>query len=193
MLQGFRHGCYINGVPRLPEPERKEALLASAVDYVLAKGLEGLSLRPLASALGTSPRVLMYHFGSKEQLVAEVVSAARARLIGELQGLVGSSLEQAWERISAPHMEPYWRLTGQVLALGLADDSAYSERLPGIVHDWLAVMPPEPPQALGTLVVGAFRGLMIDLLVTGERARVEAAVHLLADLIAEGGPDASPA
>jgi AcrR family transcriptional regulator len=177
-------------VPRTPEPERKEALLARAVDYVFAEGLEGLSLRPLATALGTSARVLMYHFGSKEELVAEVVTAARGRLIEELPGLAGASLEEAWERISAPHMEPYWRFSGQVLALGLAEESAYSQNLPGIVHDWLAVMPAEP-EGLGTLAVAAFRGLMIDLLVTGERERADAAVRLLAGLIPQGGPDAS--
>ena len=173
---------------RTPEPERKEALLEKAVDYVLARGLEGMSLRPMASAVGTSPRVLLYHFGSKEQLVAEVVAAARVRLREELAAFEGASLEDAWDHISAPRMEPYWRLTAQVLALGLADESAYSRSLPGIVHDWLATRPPGQSPPLGTLVVAAFRGLMIDLLATGERERVEAAVRLLAGMLPRGGP-----
>lgn len=50
-----------------------------ATDYVLARGLAGLSLRPLAAALDTSPRMLLYDFGSKQELVSAVLAEARRR------------------------------------------------------------------------------------------------------------------
>src|SRR5204863_5443118 len=66
-------------VARLPDPHRRADLLAAATQHVLDHGMAKLSLRPLARALSTSPRMLLYHFGSKEQLVTEVLAAARTR------------------------------------------------------------------------------------------------------------------
>src|SRR5258705_10074843 len=64
---------------RRPDAQKRSVLLEAATDHVLEHGMAGLSLRPLALALGTSPRMLLYHFGSKEQLVTDVLAAARAR------------------------------------------------------------------------------------------------------------------
>src|SRR5207248_9104803 len=55
---------------RHKDPQRKAELLESVAEYLLEHGLAELSLRPLAHAVGTSPRILLYHFGSKEELVA---------------------------------------------------------------------------------------------------------------------------
>ncbi|MGZ8722334.1 MAG: TetR/AcrR family transcriptional regulator, partial [Aeromicrobium sp.] len=52
---------------------RRDELAEQATDYVLEAGLIGLSLRPLAAAIGTSDRMLNYHFGSKDELVASVL------------------------------------------------------------------------------------------------------------------------
>ena len=42
-------------------------------------GLANLSLRPLAKAVGSSPRLLLYYFGSKDELVVEIIQRGRAR------------------------------------------------------------------------------------------------------------------
>src|SRR5215472_3530856 len=62
---------------RPPEREKRARLRARVLQYVLARGLEDLSLRPLAAALGTSARMLVYHFGSRERLVRAVVTDLR--------------------------------------------------------------------------------------------------------------------
>ena len=62
------------------ETSRRERLAEDATDYVLEHGIAGLSLRPLAAALGTSDRMLLYHFGSKDALVAEVDRAQQQPL-----------------------------------------------------------------------------------------------------------------
>src|SRR3954462_3766535 len=64
---------------RAPDPARHASLLESATQHVLDHGMADLSLRPLAQALSTSPRMLLYHFGTKEQLVSEILAAARLR------------------------------------------------------------------------------------------------------------------
>jgi AcrR family transcriptional regulator len=53
---------------RHPQPERRAALLDACTRYVLAHGLAGLSVASMAAAAGTSPRMLIYHFTTKDQL-----------------------------------------------------------------------------------------------------------------------------
>ncbi len=59
--------------------DRRVELLNAVTEYVLEHGLADLSLRPLARAVGTSARILLYHFGSKETLIASVLREARER------------------------------------------------------------------------------------------------------------------
>jgi AcrR family transcriptional regulator len=53
---------------------RKRQLLDAAYDYVIEHGLTELSLRPLAEAIGSSPRVLLFLFGSKDGLVQALLA-----------------------------------------------------------------------------------------------------------------------
>src|ERR687889_139227 len=57
---------------------RQQELLEAAYGYVLERGLADLSLRPLATAIGSSPRVLLFLFGSKDGLVRALLARARA-------------------------------------------------------------------------------------------------------------------
>src|SRR3712207_6897642 len=61
-------------------PEQREAFLSGAVEHVLRHGVATLSLRPLAAALGTSDRMLLYYFGSREQLLTAVLGAVGEQL-----------------------------------------------------------------------------------------------------------------
>ena len=62
-------------------PDRRQELLDLATDRVLEDGLIGLTLRPLAAAIGTSDRMLVYHFGSRDALVSEIVTATSQRAV----------------------------------------------------------------------------------------------------------------
>src|SRR5215471_9475794 len=64
---------------RAAEPAIRTKLLEGIVDYILKRGVTDLTLRPLAKALDTNPRMLLYFFGSKEQLIAEALTQARTR------------------------------------------------------------------------------------------------------------------
>ena len=57
----------------------RERLLAAAMDHVAEHGVGDLSLRSLAAALGTSHRMLIYHFGTRDALLVEVVRAVEER------------------------------------------------------------------------------------------------------------------
>ena len=66
---------------------RRAELAEAATDYVLEHGLIGLSLRPLAAALGTSDRMLLYHFAGKDDLVATVLRTSSDRSVAEIRAL----------------------------------------------------------------------------------------------------------
>lgn len=80
-----------------PKPD-KTALLDAMADYVLAHGLNTASLRPLATAAGTSDRMLIYHFGSKDALVAELLSHLATRMAA---GLDAALPETRFETLGA--------------------------------------------------------------------------------------------
>jgi AcrR family transcriptional regulator len=93
---------------RPADPERRGKTLALAAEYVLEHGLEGLSLRPLAAALNTSPRMLLYDFGSKEELIDAILAEVRRReeaLIAEREidfhGAPGEAIAAVWDWVSA--------------------------------------------------------------------------------------------
>ena len=66
---------------------RRERLAEAATDYALHNGLIGLSLRPLGAAIGTSDRMLLYHFRDKDDLVATVLRVANDQAVAELAAL----------------------------------------------------------------------------------------------------------
>jgi AcrR family transcriptional regulator len=156
------------------DTRRRSTTLAKAADYVLEHGLAGLSLRPLAKALGTSPRMLLYDFESKEQLIHEVLAEIRRREASLLEADV-RSLDGVWRWISAPEREPFLRLFFEVYVGALARGEAEP-----FVRDWLAtidaVWRPRVDEATATLMIAVVRGLLLDRLATGDHARTDAAL-----------------
>jgi AcrR family transcriptional regulator len=167
------------------QPEKRQRHLEGTVDYVLRHGLAGLSLRPLAEALATSPRLLLYHFGSKEALVASALDAARARMILQLDlGTRRGSFSAWWQELSRPEIQPYWRLILEVYALGLQGEGVYADMLRRAIADWITALP-VVDQDVATLMVAVVGGLLLDLMGTGDRARVDGAAARFDQLISK--------
>ena len=192
---------------RKPDPRRRAALLSAFADYVLEHGLADLSLRPAAAALDTSPRMLLYHFGSKEELIVEAIAAIRARQTGFFAREIGRSrraperpiylLGRMWRWYTLPKNEPYSRLFYEVYGLAIKHPKRFGKFLEIVGTDFRGFMEaglvdvglPAGPEtrALASFYAAAFRGLTIDLLTTGDRRRVNAAIrsleqHLHADM-----------
>jgi AcrR family transcriptional regulator len=158
------------------DPNRRAAVLAKAADYVLEQGLAGLSLRPLAKALGTSPRMLLYDFESKDRLIHEVLAEIRRREASLLEAEV-HTLEDVWAWIAAPEREPFLRLFFEVYVAGLAKGEAEP-----LVRDWLDFLRtswhPPVDEATATLMVAVVRGLLLDRLATGDKRRTDEALRV---------------
>jgi len=174
---------------------RKCELLDAAADYVLAHGLSGLSIRPLAAALGLSHRTLLYHFESKEKLVLEVLDVIRNRDKGRIRDYLGRAqvssatdlLRAAWAYFSAPERLPYIRFFHEVFALGMQGppyqtwvETVVDGRNRMIATALAAIGIPEVrSRPVATLITAAVRGLQLHLLTTGDRAMTDAAFEEL--------------
>ena len=112
------------------DPRRREEWTEAATDYAQDHGLIDLSLRPLAAALGTSDRMLLYHFGTKDQLVAEILSASNDRAVEAIRSLPPSSglrraVHDLWAAMQQPSVQPCTRLYVEAAALGLLGREPY--------------------------------------------------------------------
>jgi AcrR family transcriptional regulator len=186
-------------VSRPPDPERRAALLAVATEHVLDHGMANLSLRPLAQALSTSPRMLLYHFGSKEQLVSEILGAARVRQAELTSGWLAEQpdlgpaelLRRFWHWQTAEH-QPFLRLFFEVYGLALQDPTRFPGLPKDAVRDWLTLIErrleeagvPDPQARLAaTVVIAGYRGLLLDVLATKDIERATEAIDFFLDAI----------
>jgi AcrR family transcriptional regulator len=171
----------------------KQRLLADTVEYLATHGAGDISLRQLAAALGTSHRMLIYHVGSKEGLLIEVVRTMEQRqraVFAELELDPDASgpdiARQYWQRLTDPAMWPYERLFFEMYGRALQGDPCATPLLEGIVESWLEPLtewnrrqgiPLPAAQATTRLGVAVARGLLLDLLATDDRVGVEAAME----------------
>jgi AcrR family transcriptional regulator len=175
------------------EVTARERLLAATMEHVAEHGIGELTLRGLADALGTSHRMLIYHFGSREGLLIEVIRAVEEQTRAALtETLVAPGATDAevmwanWERVADPGLWPNERLFFEVYTAALQGNEFARPLLDGIVDDWV-----EPVTALmvargadeaeacaeARLGVAVVRGLLLDLLATGDREAVDAAMR----------------
>jgi AcrR family transcriptional regulator len=181
-------------LPRVSVQSPRDRLLEGAIDYVAANGITDLSLRRLATALGTSHRMLIHHFGSKEGLwvaiVREVERRQRAVLAEMVPAVADQPVEEAmrawWHHISDPSLWPNERLFYELYGQAIQGRPHTVEMLDGIIEDWLepAVainlalgLSAEAARAHARLGIAVTRGLLLDLVATGDVDGVNAAME----------------
>ncbi|MGB6385639.1 MAG: TetR/AcrR family transcriptional regulator [Terriglobales bacterium] len=179
---------------RIADQRRPEELLDAIVGYIAKKGVAGLSLRPLAKAVHSSPRVLLYYFGSKEKLVSKAIARLRVRQRAGFGKMREASYDRPsdacraiWMQMSAPESESAFKLSFEVYALALRHPRRLADFLHSSVEDWLEFLSEpllrqgrskEEARAFATIVVAGFRGFMLDYCASHDRERVDRAVEL---------------
>ena len=180
-----------------PPPSARQAeLLEAGYAYALTHGLADLSLRPLAAAIGSSPRVLMFLFGNKDGLVRALLARARADELAALEQLrapddgappgLRAACAEIWSWLSSPAHRPLLTLWLEGYARSLVDpDGAWTDFARATVRDWLEVLAlaqsaderdtPDGAERR-TLALAVLRGALLDLLATGDTKRTTAAV-----------------
>jgi AcrR family transcriptional regulator len=162
----------------------REELLTSAVQHCSTHGLGDLSLRQLGASIGSSHRMLLYHFGSRDGLltaiVREVEQRQREAMAADLAELAGDPVAAArrmWSRLIGPDLAPNERLFFELYGRALAGDPGAAPLLDGVVNAWIDPLVKELSRGTGAywltrhdvrLGLAVIRGLLLDVLATGD-------------------------
>ena len=192
---------------------RQTELLEAAYRYVLVQGFGQLSLRPLAKAIGSSPRVLLYLVGCKDGLVRALLARARAdelALLDEVRGAgeresdnLVAIAERVWSWLVAEEHRALLTLWVEGYGRSLVDPHGpWGGFARATVEDWMTVLADAQPaadrdtneaQAQRTLVLAVLRGALLDLLATGDAERTTTAVRQQLTALRSANTPTSPA
>jgi AcrR family transcriptional regulator len=181
------------------EASPKERLLEAVVGVALNTGISDQSLRAIAEAAGTSHRMLIHHFGSREGLLVEVIKAVEAReraiftaLGDQADRNVLDSGWAFWEQLRDPKLASQERLFFEVYGQALQGRAWATPLLEGVVDDWIgpfsesliaAGSNQETAQIDARLCVAVARGLLLDVLATADDEAVDAAMERFVELL----------
>jgi AcrR family transcriptional regulator len=176
---------------------RREDLLSACIAYILENGIADLSLRPLAAQVGSKARLLIYHFGSKDALLAEAMTVVRARVQKAFAEIVDSERQRKpsdiirtfWSWATSMQHQKFLCLFFEIHGLALQRPEQYGPYLEKAVSSWVELMVQVLPErlslarrrALATLAVTTAIGLLLDYLSSGDKKRVTEALDLFAD------------
>ena len=165
--------------------QARERLLAAAIEQAMRGGIADLSLRELAAAIGTSHRMLLYHFGSREGLLTAVACAVEESQRAEVSELITATAADArrlWQHFSDPQLWPAERLFFELYGHALLGRPGTEGFLENAIEPWVdelasalareAGLDDETARVEARLAVAVARGLLLDLLATGDRAGV---------------------
>lgn len=179
--------------------DRRTELAEGALAYVLAHGLIDLSLRPLAAALGTSDRMLIYYFGSKDELVTEVVRLANTRIAAAIEDApidtvdsVGALVRHAWRALRTPDGGAAMRLYLELCVLSGRDPQRWSAAQQLLRGPWLQTLraalaeletAADEVETLADLVLDGIDGLLLHRIISVDPGPSDAAAEALARLL----------
>ncbi|MFE3638519.1 TetR/AcrR family transcriptional regulator [Streptomyces sp. NPDC059168] len=194
-------------MPRPPDTAKRRELLDRIRAYVLRNGLANLSLRPMAQALGTSDRMLLYYFGTKERMVAEALADYERRPLvraRELLESVGSPTEPAglrhvvdevWRQFRAPDVRVALPLYLEIMSAGLLRPDRYGSLMRDVLTSWTDLltraflnlgMTEDRARTQATLLIDTSFGLLLAPLADGHWDRADVAFHTLLDGLEPG-------
>lgn len=175
--------------PRTRRTLHRDDLLRAVADYVRESGLRSFTLRQAAAAAGTTHKVLLYHFGSAEQLIVEAVDLIRSDMVVAGRAAVPTTGGDSFaERLAT--LWCYWRTADggsrvmyEAIGLAMAHPEEFGDLAKRATEDIISemsgavapVVGADAADTVATLLLGLLRGLTIDRSVTGDEARVDAA------------------
>jgi AcrR family transcriptional regulator len=170
---------------RPPDLVRRQELLDAVVKECAERGIGDRSLRDVAAAVGTSHRMLLHHFGSRDELLLAIVDEVERRqraLLPELPTEPAAAMAAMWADLRRPELWSFERLFFECYARGAQGEQPFAGMLPGAVDTWLADAGAADP-AFARLGLAVMRGLLLDLVGTEDDAGVDAAARAFVDLV----------
>jgi AcrR family transcriptional regulator len=176
---------------RPPDHERRQELLDAVAEEFAARGIGDRSLRDVAAAVGTSHRMLLHHFGSRNEMLLAIVEEVERRqmsMMRELPAEPADAIAAMWADLRRPDLRPYERLFFECYVRGVQGEQPFARMLPRAVDDWLAddaARAVDP--AMMRLGLAVTRGLLLDLVATDDHDGVDAAAAAFVDLVRRAG------
>ncbi len=170
---------------RAPDLVRRQELLDAVVEECAERGIGDRSLRDIAAAVGTSHRMLLHHFSSRDELLLAIVEEVERRqraLLPELPAEPAAAMAAMWKDLRRPELRPFERLFFECYSRAAQGEEPFVRMLPGAVDAWLAEAGAADP-ALARLGLAVMRGLLLDLVGTEDHAGVDAAAEAFVDLV----------
>jgi AcrR family transcriptional regulator len=178
---------------RPPDLERRQQLLDAVVEEFAKGGIGDRSLRDVAAAVGTSHRMLLHHFGSRDELLLAIVEEVERRqmaMLPELPQELADAIAAMWADLRRSELRPFERLFFECYARGVQGEQPFARMVPGAVDTWLAhgaTADRAVDPALMRLGLAVARGLLLDLVATDDADGVDAAAQAFVDLVRRAG------
>ncbi len=176
---------------RPPDLERRRELLDSIVADAAVHGIGDRSLRDIAAAVGTSHRMLLHHFNSRDELLLAVVDEVEARqrtMMRSLPPEPAEAIAAMWANLRRPELRAFERLFFECYARGAQGERPFASMLPRAVDAWLAdEVGTSIDPAMMRLGLAVARGLLLDLVATEDLDGVDAAAQAFVELVRGAG------
>jgi AcrR family transcriptional regulator len=171
------------------ELSARDELLAAVIDSIGRHGLGARSLRDLAADAGTSHRMLIHHFGSREGLLVAIVTEVENRTAAVLGALPANAeaedaVTAVWKNVSDPSLWPFERLFFECYARGAQGETPFDRLVPELVDNWLTDLRGRARDK-ARLALAVVRGLLLDLVATEDPAAVNRAMKEFVALLSE--------
>ncbi|BDA65884.1 TetR family transcriptional regulator [Rivularia sp. IAM M-261] len=170
---------------RPPEPQKKEELLEKCLNAAIETGSLDCSINVIAKRIGTSGRMLVYHFGSKQELEKQVISLLERRLRDKLwsfqvteDGDILKALIQMWKHFTSSDMHGLLKLTMELNQRAVQGDIETRQFLELEIQKWLEALSQllhDEDKAL--MLLHLFQGAVLDYLTTGSTQRGEQTIR----------------
>ena len=172
-------------MPRHPDPSRKPQLLSEILEYLLGRSLASVSFRTIAQALGVSTYTLVYHFGTREELLSEIVAAVSTRATAIEGELITSpdtletycaGLESSWQWTLQPRNRQLQRLEFEASLIEALEPTTHTFSR-SIFDTWLRIgqdalqtlgINPDTAALEVRLLVDCFYGIQYDFVLNGK-------------------------
>jgi AcrR family transcriptional regulator len=172
-----------------PNLARRRQLLDALVEEFAAGGVGDRSLREVAAGVGTSHRMLLHHFGSREDLLLAIVEEVERRQMALLPEPTNpaDNFAAMWSDVRRPELRQLERLFFECYSRAAQGEKPFDRMVPGAVDGWLdeveTIAGGPIDRATVRLGLAVVRGLLLDLVATDDDAGVDAAADAFVNLL----------
>ncbi len=172
---------------RPSEPEKKKELLERCLAAAIEVGVLDSSVNQIAKRIGSSGRMLIYHFGSKQELERQIISCLETRLREKLWSFQDISFEEMdclakplfemWKHLTSPEMCGLLRLTMELNQRAIKGDSKIRLFLERESEEWIdSLFKLTNDKTIALSIFHLFQGAILDYLTTGNTQRGEQSI-----------------